>query len=399
MTQTQCDAVVAGHICLDLIPRMLPLAKNDFQSAFVPGRLINVADAAISTGGPVSNTGIAMHKLGIQVALVGKVGKDFFGGAILELLKEYGADRTMAVVDDESTSYTVVIAPPGVDRIFLHNPGVNNTFAHSDVRFDIVEQARLFHLGYPPLMRELYSNDGRELIEIFRRAKETGVTTSLDMSLPDMSSESGSVAWDRVVESVIPYVDIYLPSVEETLFMLDKKRFLEKKAEAGGRDVLDFIPVEDVVKLGGTLLSHGAKIVVLKCGHRGIYVCTSESSRMENMGRAKPASLDGWNSRQLWEPACRVDHLASAAGSGDSAIAGFLSSFLKGEDLLTCMKYACMVGAHNVQQLDAVSGVKSWEDTTRDIAACTKRDPEINAPGWRHDEDARVWIGPADKGK
>lgn len=399
MTQTQCDAVVAGHICLDIIPRMLPLEGSDFQSAFVPGRLINVSDAAISTGGPVSNTGIAMHKLGITVALMGKVGRDFFGDAILELLKEYGADRTMTVVDDNSTSYTVVIAPPGIDRIFLHNPGVNNTFDHKDVRFDVVEQARLFHLGYPPLMQALYRNEGRELIEIFRGAKEAGATTSLDMSLPDLSSESGAVAWDGIVRSVIPYVDIYVPSVEETLFMLDRERFLARKSEAGARDVLDFITIEDVTGLGETLLEQGAKIVVLKCGHRGIYVCSADASRMETMGRAKPDSLDGWCSRRLWEPAWRVEKLASAAGSGDSAIAGFLSAFLRGEELLSCMKYACMVGAHNVQELDAVSGVRSWEDTTRAMETCEKTDAGIDAPGWKYDEERTVWIGPDDQDK
>lgn len=39
----------------------------------------------------------------------------------------------MVVVDEEETSYTVVIVPPGFDRIFLHNPGVNNTFCADDI--------------------------------------------------------------------------------------------------------------------------------------------------------------------------------------------------------------------------------------------------------------------------
>ena len=52
---------------------------------------------------------------------------------------------------------------------------------------------------------------------------------------------------------------------------------------------------------------------------------------------------------------------------GDSAIAGFLIAFLKGETIEMCLKCACMCGAQNVQVLDAVSGVKKWEQTTREI--------------------------------
>ena len=56
---------------------------------------------------------------------MGKVGDDLFGEGLLKLFAPYGADRGMAVVSGEETSYTVVLAPPGVDRIFLHNPAVD----------------------------------------------------------------------------------------------------------------------------------------------------------------------------------------------------------------------------------------------------------------------------------
>ena len=150
----------------------------------IPGKLVNMEAASISTGGPVSNTGLALIKLGIDAKLMGKIGDDFFGQGVRTLLKDWHADDAMTVVNGEQTSYTLALAPPGIDRIFLHNPGANNTFRADDINYDFVAKARLFHLGYPPLMRALYSNDGAELVEIFRRAKEAGATTSIDMSLP-----------------------------------------------------------------------------------------------------------------------------------------------------------------------------------------------------------------------
>ena len=52
------DAVVAGHICLDVIPDLSGSPAETFQRAFAPGRLVEVGPIAFSTGGPVTNTGL-----------------------------------------------------------------------------------------------------------------------------------------------------------------------------------------------------------------------------------------------------------------------------------------------------------------------------------------------------
>ena len=52
----------------------------------------------------------------------------------------------MLVTEGESTSYSVILAIPGNDRIFLHNPGANNTFCSGDIPLQALEEAALFHL-------------------------------------------------------------------------------------------------------------------------------------------------------------------------------------------------------------------------------------------------------------
>src|SRR5262249_44169082 len=115
-------------------------------------------------------------------------------------------------------SYTIVLAPENVDRIFLHRP--NKAFGVADIDFAAVAQAKIFHLGYPPLLPRLIMNDGDELAAIFQQAKATGVVTSLDMAFPDPHGFSGQVNWPEIMRRTLPHVDVFLPSVEEIVFAL-----------------------------------------------------------------------------------------------------------------------------------------------------------------------------------
>jgi sugar/nucleoside kinase (ribokinase family) len=395
--EARFDMVVAGHICFDVIPTFPTLAAQDYSQVFIPGKLIEVGRVAVSTGGPVSNTGLALKRLGMKVALIGKVGEDFFGEAILARLKLQGIEQGMRRASGEQSSYTIVISPPGMDRMFLHCPGANSSFGVADVDFALVEQAKLFHLGYPPLMERLYRNDGKALAEIFRRVKELGVTTSLDMALPDANAPAGQVNWTPILEATVPYVDMFLPSAEETLFMLAREEFLRKKARAGARDMLDFFSAQEISGLAAQLLQYGAKIVCIKCGYKGLYLRTSSRGALEHIGTIKPKPPEEWADRELWEPSFKVERIASATGSGDSAIAGFLAAYVRGEGVETCLRYGCAVGAENIMELDAVSGVRSWEETTELIRSGWKKNPlQLPEPEWRFDKQGQLWYGPSD---
>ena len=392
------DVVVAGHICFDVIPAFKDMGKMTMGEIFTPGKLINMGSVKVSTGGPVSNTGLALDKLGIKTKLMGKIGDDYFGEGVLELLKERNAHDGMLVINGEETSYTVVIVPPGYDRIFLHNPGANNTFCADDINYELVKEAKLFHLGYPPLMKTLYKDDGKELVEIFKRVKKLGVTTSLDMSIPDPKSESGQVDWDKILKNLLPYVDIYLPSVEETMYMIQRESFDYLQSKASGHDMLDPLDINSLQGLGEKLLSYGTKIAVIKCGVKGFYIRTSDEDTLNEMGKAKPNDLNNWANRELHEESFHVPKVASAAGSGDSSIAGFLSAFLKGKNIEEAIKIACAVGGQNVQVFDAVSGIKTWDETLEMIKNWDKNKLEIKGDYWKYETLKEHWVGEMDNG-
>ncbi|MDO8683126.1 MAG: carbohydrate kinase family protein [Armatimonadota bacterium] len=387
------EVAAAGHICLDIIPKFPEGIGKTIEEIMRPGKLVNVEAAAISTGGPVSNTGIGLSILGIEVEFITQVGDDYFGEAIISRLKKCGHSDGVRIAPGQHSSYTIAIAPPGIDRIFLHNPGTNNTFTSESFDTDFVKNAKIFHLGYPPLMRGLYANDGEELMKTFKKAKDAGATTSLDMSLPDPASESGKANWDLILKKTLPYVDIFLPSIEEAMFMNQPGRFFELKKQTGGAEILDLLKGSDYSQLAETFLSYGSRMVALKSAHRGWYFRTGSKEKIAGMGPGQPACVDCWADKEMWCPAFYVDKIASATGSGDSSIAGFLAAYLRGESMERCLQFANCVGSQNIRQLDALSGIKTWDETVAMVEANlpqNKLDPET--PGWNWSADWRIWV-------
>ena len=143
------QVIVAGHICIDMIPQ-LPPAETRFQ--IEPGSLVNIGPARFSGGGAVSNVGLALHRLGIPTGLMGKVGNDQFGQALLDMIRAHDPKlaEAMIVSDDEPTSYSIVVEPPGIDRAFLHCSGANDSMVADDFDESRWAGAKLFHFGYPP---------------------------------------------------------------------------------------------------------------------------------------------------------------------------------------------------------------------------------------------------------
>lgn len=226
--------IVAGHICLDITPVFPDGGTGRIEDFLSPGKLVEVKGADVHTGGCVANTGLAMKILGADVTLMGKIGRDAFGDMVLNILRRYDADSGMLFSEGFSTSYSVVIAMPGIDRIFLHNPGANNAFRADDIPEDIPEDVSLFHFGYPPIMKAMYENDGAELVKLMRRMKAAGIATSMDMAAVDAASEAGRTDWEKILRLTLPFVDFFVPSVEELCFMLTGSGLISGSRERPG---------------------------------------------------------------------------------------------------------------------------------------------------------------------
>ena len=360
--------IAAGHICVDITPAIPGKKGAKINELLIPGKLIEVGDATVSTGGAVANTGLAMKILGGNVSLMGKIGNDAFGGIVKNVLKKYGLEDGLLISDTEATSYTVVVAVPGIDRIFLHNPGANNAFYADDIPAEELKDAALFHFGYPPIMRSMYVNDGEELVKMMKMVKEAGAATSMDLAAVDEASEAGQVDWHHVLERVMPYVDIFVPSVEELCYMLDKERFADWQKRAGSQDITEILDIEkDIKPLAKQCMDFGAKVLLIKCGTPGIYYRTAGRNTLMKVGKKAELNINRWADKEGFEKSYIPERVLSGTGAGDTSIAAFLTAMLGGYTIEECMQLSTATGASCVTEYDALSGLKSFSELQKKI--------------------------------
>lgn len=342
MADTPAIAVV-GHICLDIIP--------DMQSggAIEPGRLVEVGAATIATGGAVANVGVALHRLGCKVHLSADVGDDAFGREIVALVpRDERAVTQIRAHGDHPTSYSIVISPAKQDRTFLHCPGANDAFDCDQVDVATFKDCRALHFGYPPSMKRVREDGGASLARLFERARLAGMITSLDMVLPDSTSPAGKVDWPAFLSRVLPMTDLFYPSVEELLFMLDRDEW-KRMRETHRGDLSVHIDAVTVRSLAERVIELGASAAVIKRGSAGLMLRSSS--------RAASRLGDGWSGLELWQQAMPVK-VVGTTGAGDCAIAGLLCAFAHDEPPAESLQFAAACGACSCEALDATSGIK-----------------------------------------
>lgn len=380
------DIVVAGHICLDIIPDW----KTGSIKKIIPGHILEMSGLKLSTGGAVANTGIALKKLGISTALLGKVGADAFGKVILEILKK--EDKTLAenmiISGNEVSSYTIVLNPPDTDRIFLHYPGPNHTFTANDIPYEKIKSSRIFHFGYPPLMQKFYENDGKELVKMFQRIRKMKIITSLDMAMPDPESPAGRVDWFKFFKNVLPLVDIFMPSIDELLYMLNPEKFYKISEK---KERFDMVLLNQLAK---QLIDYGTKVVAIKLGDQGLYLRTHQTQK-SNL----PSIINhqDWDYRQLLSP-CFATEVKGTTGTGDATIAGFLAQLLEGGEPEKCITLATAVGACCVEAIDATDGIRPLPEIIKRVTSGWERlSLSIPIDNWKYDYQYKIWKGPEDQ--
>lgn len=356
--------IVAGHACLDITP-LFPQNQQAAKLGNIlsPGKLIQMEGVDIHAGGAVSNTGMAIKMLGADVCLMAKTGSDEFGKIISDIYAAQGADSGIIVQEGQNTSYSVVLALPGIDRIFLHDPGCNHTFSFEDLPKEKLLGTDLFHFGYPPLMKKMYEDTGSELVRMMKYMKAQGTATSLDLAFVDGESDAGRADWKEILSRVLPYVDFFVPSIEELCFMLDRDRYEAWKTKAGDEDISFSLDVQrDIRPLADKCMELGAKVLLLKCGAPGLYYRTTEVKRLEGLETALGISAEDWSDREGFEASYQPERVLSGTGAGDTTIAAFLTAMLEGYPFEMCIHLAAAEGASCVEAYDALGGIRPLKE-------------------------------------
>lgn len=311
--QQERDAAVllAGHLCLDLIPTL------PGPPSLVPGDLWTTGPLTLQPGGCLANTGTALLDLGVPVALCADVGDDDSADTLRSLMQARGFDVSGLRRTRGSTSYSVVVQPPGEDRTFWHHVGANASFDGSGVRCGT---ERILHIGYPTLLPALVGEDGAPLLELLRRGHTHGLATSVDLAVVSSPTDATRRLWRTVLPRVLPEIDVITPSFDDLATAL------------GDTGTTSPTP-ESLRTEARTLVDRGASIALVSGGSAGFGLATGDAARFAAAGPAIAGLSADWHSVSFTAPAAPVTgHAATATtGAGDSATAGFLAALLRGD--------------------------------------------------------------------
>jgi sugar/nucleoside kinase (ribokinase family) len=243
-----------------------------------------------------SSSAIVAHNLaalGCHVGFASRIGDDPLGQIALDRLAQSGVDvsRVRRIPGETKTGATVILQG-ALERRILTYPGTIFDLTLDDLDFDFLTDSGHFHLSSYYLQRGLRPHVG----ELFRRLKASGLTISLD------TNDDPDDQWDGGLNDVLRYVDVFFPNLREA------KRLASS----------------DKVELAVADLSKRVPLLVVKLGEKGAMARRGD---------------------EVFESPAAPVNFVDPVGAGDSFDAGFLSQFVKGKDLPTCLRWGNLAGA------------------------------------------------------
>jgi sugar/nucleoside kinase (ribokinase family) len=306
------DVSVIGELNLDLILSGLP-EKLVLEHEHL------AQDLSITLGSSSAIFAHNLSSLGNKVGFSSCIGSDPFGEICLKRLGEGGVDLSRVRRMQNKTTGLSVILPQRKQRYILTYPGTMFEMSEKDLELNYVFSAKHLHLSSYFLQKGLRAS----LIDVFRRAKDAGLTTSLD------TNDDPEDRWSTEIQLLLKYTDILLPNEREAC-KLARTEKVEQAAE---------------------VLSQKVPVLVIKRGSQGA------------MARA------GKESFVSFPP---VVDVADHVGAGDSFDAGFIHKFIRGAKIDECLKFANVVGSLSVTRpggTEAFRDVRHREDFLRKNAA------------------------------
>lgn len=149
-------------------------------------------------GGAPCNVLAMLAKWNHKTAFIGKVGHDFFGQQLKEVITDAGIDNSCLLMDDTvHTTLAMVHTCPDGDRdfSFYRNPGADMMLCEEEVSEELLKETEIFHFGTVSMTHERVRNATKKAIRI---SKEKGALISFDPNLRPSLWESLENAREQV---------------------------------------------------------------------------------------------------------------------------------------------------------------------------------------------------------
>lgn len=296
------DVIVVGELNVDLI-------LDEIQGFPEVGKEIIANKMTLTLGSSSAIFASNISSLGAKTAFIGKIGNDDFGKVVIEGLQNGKVDVSLIKTDPQWGTGATVCLNVDEDRANVTYPGAMNHLSDKDINDEDIKKAHHLHFSSYFLQPGMWGNLGN----LFKRAKDLGLTTSFDMQWDPAEK------WDLDIPGVLPYVDVFLPNEKELMFL------------AG----------EDSVRKAIDKIKKYTNILAVKRGNEG--------------------SLVHHNDKLMELPAFLNKNVVDAIGAGDSFNAGFIVKYIGGNDLSVCQKFGNLAGAVNTTEAGGTGAFRNYE--------------------------------------
>ena len=299
MNARDYDILTIGDMCVDLV---VDLGRTEPQfgqaEQWVP-------DYTLEMGGSACIFACQAAKLGLRVAVIGRVGDDALGRLALQRLGGSGVDTRHVLVEPGlKTGLGLALCRAAGDRAILTYAGSINAVYPADLTDELLRCAR--HLHYCSYY--LQTNLLLAVPAIFRRARALGLSISLD------SNWDPEGRWEGGLAEALALSDLFLPNEQEALAISRADR------------------LEDAL----VSLASAGPVIAVKRGELGALVVA---------GAAR------------WVvPVAAVAAVADTIGAGDSFDAGFVAAWLAGRSLEVCATVGNACGRATTQARGGIRG-------------------------------------------
>ena len=301
------DVLVAGEINPDLI------LSGDVQPEFDQVEKL-VGSAALTIGSSSAIFACGAARLGLKVAFIGLCGDDVFGRFMLDEMQRRNVDVSNVIIRQDGQTGLSLILNRGADRAILTYPGLIPALRASDIPDGLLRQARHVHIASYFLQILLQP----DLPGLFRRAREHGLTTSLDTNYDPSEKWIG-------FDELLSVTNVFLPNEKEACSI------------SGEADV----------DLAAGSLGGRVETLAVKLGEAG--------------------ALGVRGGRKVRVPSISVD-VADTVGAGDSFDAGFIYAYLRDWELEKALRLACACGALSTRKAGGTEGQPPLEEAMQYVS-------------------------------
>lgn len=306
MSNKKFDVIVVGELNVDLI-------LNSIDSFPEMGKEKLAKNMTLTLGSSSAIFASNLSALGAKVSFIGKIGNDSFGNLVIESLKSKKVNTNYLIRSDEWNTGATIVLNYNEDRAMVTYAGAMEHLTISDISDEAISSAKHLHFSSYFLQPGMQSG----IAELFKKAKDKGLTTSLDIQWDPNEK------WNFNYKEVLPFVDIFLPNEQEALLLTNENN------------------LDNAI----TELSPFAKQIVVKLGSKG--------SLLVNGGK------------KILKKSFLNKNVVDAIGAGDSFNAGFIFKYINGFDIEKCQTFANLTGAINTTEAGGTNAFTNYEEVLK----------------------------------